>query len=274
MKKMDHSDESILPNFLIVGTQKAGTSSLFDILNQHSQIYLPPVKEVHFFDRDEVFIKGKAFYANYFSEAGKAKAVGEASPSYLFLPEVPGRIRQTLGDDVKIIIILRNPANRALSHYKMLFEMGLETRSLEEVLEDNLQSIRTSLNYDKATSYLDRGMYAFQLENYFRIFPRENIRIYLFEEDFVEMRKNMIHDIQDFLGLDFENVSTYFKSMPYVSPKNKQIDQMLNTAHPLNQFFKHVIPFKKLRIFIKYHFNKINQKLRYKILILAPSEIN
>jgi len=259
-----------LPNFLIVGAQKAGTTSLFEILNQHSQIYLPPKKEIHFFDVDESYAKGKSFYSNFFSEAGKAQAVGEASPSYLFLPEVPQRIFDTLGKDVKIIIVLRNPADRAFSQYKMLAAIGKEKRRLDEVLQYNMEQIKKSLNFDKLTSYLDRGMYAFQIENYFRVFPKENIRIYLFEEDFLDKRKQMIIDLQTFLGVETENISTYIKALPYNINKSKNVDEMLNTAHPVNQFFKRLIPSKKLRVFLKYHLNQMNSKNAFENLDLGP----
>jgi len=226
-----------LPNFLIVGAQKAGTTSLFDILNQHSQIHLPQEKEIHFFDVDKSYEKGKAFYSSFFSEAGNALAVGETSPSYLFLPKVPRRILDSLGKDVKIIIVLRNPADRAFSQYKMLAAMGREKRGLDEVLQYNMEQIEKSLNFDKHTSYLDRGMYAVQIENYFSVFPKQNIRIYLFEEDFLENRKQMILDIQQFLGVEAENINTSIKALPYNKTKSKKMDVVLNMAHPLNRFF-------------------------------------
>lgn len=259
-----------LPNFLIVGAQKTGTTSLFDILNQHSQIYLPQQKEIHFFDVDESYAKGKSFYSSFFSEAGNAIAVGEASPSYLFLPNVPERIFETLGSSVKIIIVLRNPADRAFSQYKMLAAMGHEKRGLDEVLQYNLEQIRKALNFDKRTSYLDRGMYAFQIENYFRVFPKENIRVYLFEEDFLDNRKQMIYDLQAFLGVETENISTYIKAIPYSISKSEEMNKVLNTAHPLNQFFKRLIPSKKLRVFLKYHLNQINSKNAFENLDIEP----
>lgn len=247
-----------LPNFLVVGA--AGTTSLFEILNQHSQIYLPPQKGIHFFDVDGGFEKGKAFYSSFFSDAGNAIAVGEASPSYLFLPKVPERILKTLGNDVKIIIVLRNPADRAFSQYKMQAAMGREKRGLDEVLQYNLDQIKKALNFDKQTSYLDRGMYAFQIENYFRVFPKENIRICLFEEDFLDNRKRMILDIQQFLGVEVENISTLIKTLPFNGTKSNNMDKALNTGHPIHQFFKRLVPSKKLRMFFKYHLNHTNSK--------------
>lgn len=256
--KNDRKGCLILPNFLIVGTMKAGTTSLFDILNQHSQIYLPPQKELHFFDHDDQVNKGLEFYAQYFKDAGNTKAIGEASPSYLFYPEVAARIYTMLGEKMRIIVLLRNPAERAFSHYKMMLANGFEKRSFTEAITTNLQSLQKGINFDRVTSYLDRGFYAAQLRNYNQFFPKENIKIVLFEEDFAENRKRTIRQIQKFLGVDYENVVVSIKTMPTGKMRSANLDQVLNTAHPVNQFFKKMIPSKKVRKWIKYWLNEAN----------------
>lgn len=250
---------SVLPNFLIVGAQKAGTTSLLSILKNHSQIYLHPKKELHFFDRDSDYEDGVKFYASYFRNTGSAKAIGEATPAYLFLPEIPGRIVETIGSEIKIIAILRNPADRAFSQYRMLVNMGLEKRTLEEAFLFNLNRIRNQgITYEKETSYLDRGLYSVQLENYFKTFPREQVRVFLFEEDFLKHPSTMIRDIQEFLEVDFEELNTMIRDIPAKRVKNEKLDHVLNTAHPLNQFFKMAIPSKKIRAFIKLKVNGLN----------------
>jgi hypothetical protein len=249
-----------LPGFLIVGAQKAGTTSLFDILNQHSHIYLPPEKELHFFDYKTEVDKGPVHYANYFSEAGEAKAVGEATPLYLFYPEVASLIRSVLGQKIKIIILLRNPAERAFSHYKMMFAEGYEKRPFQLAITDNISRLSIGISFDRITSYLDRSLYTFQLKKYFDLFPKENIRIVLFEEDFVENRKATIAEIQQFLGVDHEELSVHIKSYPTAKPRSKLANRLLNTAHPVNQFVKKLIPSKKLRMLVKYRLNEANSR--------------
>lgn len=250
---------SVLPNFLIVGAQKSGTSSLYSMLKQHSQIYLHPKKELHFFDVDADYEDGVSFYASYFRDTGQAKAIGEATPAYFFLPEVPDRIANTLGKDVKIIAILRNPAERAFSQYRMLVNLGLEKRSLDRVLEDNLNRLnRQGLTFEKETSYLDRGFYSVQIENYLKVFPAKNIRIFLFEEDFLKGTPKMLREIQEFLEVDHEELNTLVKETPARQVKNQKMDQVLNSAHPLNQFVKKAIPSKRIRAFIKFKMNSIN----------------
>jgi hypothetical protein len=250
---------SVLPNFLIVGAQKAGTTSLYSILKQHSQIYMHPKKELHFFDRDSDYEDGVNFYASYFRNTGEASAVGEATPAYLFLPEIPGRIVETLGGEMKIIAILRNPVDRAFSQFRMLANMGLEKRSLEEAFSFNLNRLRNQgITFEKETSYLDRGLYSVQIENYFRFFSKEQIRIFLFEDDFLNNTSKMISDIQEFLEVDVEELNTMVREIPARRVKNDRVDQMLNTAHPVNQFLKKVIPSKKLRAFVKLKMNGLN----------------
>ncbi|NCC73657.1 MAG: sulfotransferase [Sphingobacteriia bacterium] len=277
MMKNDRKGCLILPNFLIVGTMKAGTTSLFDILNQHSQIYLPPQKELHFFDHDDQVNKGLEFYAQYFKDAGNAKAIGEASPSYLFYPEVAARIYTMLGEKMRIIVLLRNPAERAFSHYKMMLANGFEKRSFTEAITTNLQSLQKGINFDRVTSYLDRGFYASQLRNYNQFFPKENIKIVLFEEDFAENRKRTIRQIQKFLGVDYEDVVVSIKTMPTAKMRSANFDRVLNTAHPVNQFFKKMIPSKKVRKWIKYWLNEANNSElipRDELEALKPKLIN
>jgi len=249
-----------LPNFLIVGAQKAATSSIFDILNQHSEIYLPPEKEVHFFDYPEKIKQGIGYYARYFQHAGNAKAIGEASPSYLFYPEVSKQIKHILGTDLKIIILLRDPADRAFSHYKMMYMNGHEKRPFSTVIDENLKSLQHRINFDRVTSYLDRSLYAFQIKNYMDIFPPENLKFILFEEDFVQTRKKTILEVQQFLGVTEEDISVNIKTFPTVIRRSNKVDTILNTGNTINQFFKRIIPSKNIRMLTKYYMNEINSK--------------
>ena len=251
---------SVLPNFLMIGAQKSGTTSLFDILKQHSRIYLHPKKELHFFDVDQDYEDGVNFYASYFRDTGNAAAIGEATPIYLYLPHVPGRIKETLGSEIRLIAILRNPADRAFSQYKMMVNKGLEKRSMPEAFEANASRLKDGFSQDIITTYLDRGFYSFQIENYFNTFPQENIRVYLFEEDFLDNRKEMIRDIQGFLEVDYEDLTTYVKSVPDAKVKSGYFDKVLNSPHPVNQFFKRVIPSEKTRARLKYRMNSLNAK--------------
>ena len=104
--------ERRLPDFLIIGAQKCGTSSMFAYLNQHPQMKLPDVKEIHFFDLN--YSNGLDWYTSHFPPASLSHRMvtGEASPYYLFHPHVPERVRLHC-PDVKLVVMLRNPVDRA-----------------------------------------------------------------------------------------------------------------------------------------------------------------
>lgn len=123
------------PSFLIIGTQKGGTTSLFSWMLQHPQIKGPLVKEVGFFDRD--YDKGARYYSGFFpvAEPGASWICGEATPSYMFFPEVAQRVFDTLGPGVRLIALLRDPVARTLSHYFHERRLGYESLSLIDALK-------------------------------------------------------------------------------------------------------------------------------------------
>lgn len=174
------------PSFLIIGTQKGGTTSLYHYLTQHPNVKAAAVKEVHYFD--EQFDQGFDWYMRHFPSGLTASDItGEASPYYLFHPQTPGRVHQML-PDIKLIVLLRDPVRRAYSHYQMMVRRGLEHLPFQEALQE--ESARVDAEYDRMTqdpgyssancsnfSYLKRGLYAEQLERWFQYFPREKFLI-------------------------------------------------------------------------------------------------
>src|SRR5215213_1565056 len=120
-----------LPNFIIIGAQRGGTTSLYRYLTEHPSIGAAYRKEVHFFDRH--FDKGMAWYLAHFPARGEFPIVGEASPFYLFHPAVPGRIHAAV-PQARFIALLRNPIDRAYSQYHMKSRHDLETLSFEDAL--------------------------------------------------------------------------------------------------------------------------------------------
>lgn len=191
----------LLPDFIIIGAQRGGTTSLYTYLGQHPQITLAAIKEIHFFDNN--FRKGVAWYRTQFPsliEKSIAKNIGkqnfitgEASPYYLFHPHVPERVAQVV-PGAKLIMLLRNPVDRAYSHYYHEVELGHEKLSFEEALAQ--EEARTheecarivadkryrSYNHQHYT-YLSRGIYANQLQRWLNLFPREQILV-IKSEDF------------------------------------------------------------------------------------------
>jgi hypothetical protein len=188
-----------LPNFLCIGVQKAGTTLLYEILRQHPQIFLPQVKEVHFFDIDENFNKGIEWYQQHFYGSEDYKLVGDVTPAYIFFEHVPERIKQILGPEIKLLIMLRNPVDRAYSHYWMSFRRGYEGLSFEKAIAKEGSRIKDGYLTRHRFSYISRGFYAKQLKTYLSFFPGQNINIVIFEQ-FTTNMKVHIEELLDFLG--------------------------------------------------------------------------
>lgn len=210
-----------LPDFIIVGAAKAGTTSLYFYLSSHPKIYPATKKEVHYFDLN--FPRGEHWYRRHFPPALRLKLegaiTGEASPYYLYHPHVPGRIAHAL-PDVKLIVCLRNPVDRALSHYWHVVRAGNEPLAPEEALDMETESLRIGEekarliadgNYDSRAyrihSYLDRGIYADQIAAYQRYFPASQLLI-LKSEDLFADTQGTCDSVLDFLGLDHHPLPT------------------------------------------------------------------
>jgi len=174
------------PDFLIIGAQKGGTTSLYHYLTQHPDIRAASMKEIHYFD--EQFDRDFEWYKGHFPpDLSAGKITGEASPYYLFHPQTPRRVHNKL-PNAKLIVLLRNPIYRAYSHYQMIVSRGLEPLSFPEALqaeqgrvEDEYERMVQDPGYlgadCKQYSYLRRGLYAEQLERWYQYFPREQFLI-------------------------------------------------------------------------------------------------
>lgn len=198
-----------LPDYLIIGAQRGGTTSLHHALAMHPDVLPASVKEVHFFDKR--YHLGLNWYrARFPNRDHAAQRAGEASPYYLFHPLVPGRVQAHL-PGVKLIVLLRNPVDRALSHYHLAVQHGYENLPFVQALEreslrlaGEAETIRLDPTYHsrahQTISYQARGRYAEQLENWFAHFTREQFLI-LKSEDFYEEPARSYAEVLAFLGL-------------------------------------------------------------------------
>jgi hypothetical protein len=169
-----------LPDFLIVGAMRCGTTALARYLGAHPDVYMAPEKETHFFDRH--FDRGTSWYASRFARAGSAAAVGEATQSYIYDPEALPRIADVL-PDAKLIAILRDPVDRAYSHYWLNRARGLERLSFPEAIAEEPRRLRSGSRRDRLVfSYIDRGRYLEQLNRICDLYPRSDLEIVIFEE--------------------------------------------------------------------------------------------
>ena len=249
-----------LPNSLCVGAQKAGTTTLHDILNQHPDIYLPASKEAHFFDTDENYEKGLDWWVDtFFSAHNDEKVLGAMTPEYLAYEEVPERIASTLGRDIKIIIILRNPVSRAYSHYLMSKRRGYEDESFEKAIALESERIQKGDFERSHFSYISRGKYYEQVKRYMDIFPKENILILRFEEDFLKNREETITKVLDFLDLAYMPLVVDMKSNKATQPKFKAISKLIYGDNVLKKVLRTFVKSSKIKVTINQFIDKLNQ---------------
>ena len=193
-----------LPDFLIIGTQRGGTTALYHYLKSHPSIVPAAISDTHFFDKK--YSKGLRWYQAHFptmwekafaQQVRKSPLVtGEASSSYLFYPHAPHRVAEVL-PHTKLIVLLRNPVDRAYSQYYHAAELGHETLSFEEAIRDEeertaqeREKILKDEQYESHTythrSYLTRGIYVDQLQAWMCVFPGEQLLILKSEEFYAD----------------------------------------------------------------------------------------
>lgn len=245
-----------LPNFLIIGAMKSGTTSLYNYLKQHPEIYMSPVKEPRFFALEmepkppgPVRQPGPGFsevrdleiYQSLFDGVTTETAYGEASPLYIYHPTAPERIHHHI-PDVKIIAILRNPTERAFSHYLHICRIGKEPiTNFAEAIATEPQRLKE--NWSELWHYRRRGRYGEQLQRYFDRFDRSQIRVYL-NEDLNTNPQAVFQDAFQFLGVDDQFVvnTTRRHNSAKKLPKNKVIHSFLTQQNPLKSLLKPLLP--------------------------------
>jgi len=249
----------MLPNFFIVGAPKAGTTSLYHYLDQHPQIYMSPIKEPCYFASElrpenyaeeiqpwitgqmaslRTYLDGpmteKRFgglisdlgdYQRLFRDAKGAHAIGEASVCYLWSPTAAQSIAAKI-PDAKIVMILRNPVERAFSQYMHAVNLGATRRTFREQIEASLRE--RDRTFGKIYPFLEFGLYHAQVKRYLDRFPRERIKIYLYEK-----YREMLPDLFRFLDVDasFSPAQSQRRLQPRI-PKYPSLSPRLNRFLP------------------------------------------
>ena len=258
-----------MPNFLIIGAMKSGTTALYYYLEQHPQIYMSPVKEPNFFcsgDRESwesESVKRIGAYQYLFRGVSDEKAIGEVSHCYLYEPQALARIRQHL-PDAKLVAILRNPVDRAYSHFLHMVRSGTEP------LTDFAQALReeeTGAYQNRSLQdYVGRGRYYAQLKRYFDAFDRKQLKVYLYE-DLTNAPVDTLQDTFRFLGVDDSfvpdvslrrNVSGY--------PKYKTLDSFLRRPSSVKDALKVYLPAR-----LRWRLSKAFDDLKTRNLVHPPA---
>jgi hypothetical protein len=206
-----------LPSFLVVGAAKSGTTALHHCLRQHPQVFMSRIKETNFFALDgtpsrfggpraEILntdaVWRFADYARLFEVAADEHAVGEVCPRYLFTPGTAARIARRL-PDVRIVAVLRHPAERAFSSFCMYKRDGFEpAATFDEAIADERRRVRENWAF---AIHMQYGFYGQQLQEYFDIFPRERILCLLYE-DFTADPRAFFGKLFEFIGVNHDFV--------------------------------------------------------------------
>ena len=253
-----------LPNFFCLGAAKSGTTTLYDILRQHPEIYIPNFKEPHFFDIPENFENGLDWYArNYYKKANK-KIIADFTPSYLFDENAPKRIFESLGKDMKFLVIFRNPVDRAYSHYLHSKRDNHEIEIFEEALElevSRLKKYKDQFDYLSYLrhSYLQQGLYAEMIDRYLQYFSLDNFLFIHFEDEFLQDRDLTIRNILDFLKVDNSILlNTDIRSNPSSKEKSRVLKKIIKKRGWWRKVIKFMVPSIQLRQIIRNRIQRIN----------------
>jgi len=235
-----------VPNFIIIGCQRCGTTSLYTYLAQHPQILTPIKKEMDFFSWH--FDRGIDWYLAHFPPmpSGEQFLTGEASPSYFDSREAPERL-YSLFPEAKLIVLLRNPVDRAISQFYRLTNLNWEARSLDRVISDEIERLNQNPEYiigEEPGNYLARGRYIEFIKNWRTFFPPEQLLI-LKSEDFYAGAATTVKQVLEFLDLPEYQLSEYQNANPgsyqpvnesvrdwlrdYFRPYNQQLEEYLST---------------------------------------------
>ena len=248
-----------LPNFFILGVQKAATSTIHAILQKDSQFNLPYKKETHFFS--ENYKKNLSWYLNQYSSRSSI-VKGEIDPSYIFHKDSPLNIKKYI-DSPKFIIVFRKPIERAYSHYLMSRSRGYEKKSFNESLLLEVERLSEINNFSYSHySYLLRGNYSEQIIRYKKTFPDSEF-LYMKYDDFInkETKIGFIKKIYNFLELDFnENLNIEIHKNKSYSSKNNFIRDLTHTDNSLRNILKKIIPTEYLRFKMINKIKKFNRK--------------
>jgi len=189
--------------FIVAGAQKSGTTALHYFLQKHPQIALPDRQEMHFFDDEEIFSATPVDYEllhRHFQPIRSSQRAGEITPSYLYWAPSMDRIRE-YNPRIKLIVLLRNPIDRAFAHWNMQRFKDREPLDFLEALKEEPRRIAQPLTIEsRRFSYIDRGFYSGQLERVFNLFPREQVKIVRFE-NFRDRKQETLDAIFDFVAV-------------------------------------------------------------------------
>lgn len=296
--------ETIKPNFFLVGAVKAGTTSLYEYLKQHPEIYFSPIKEPNYFSTDIktsefsntyrkntivdvdsyfrqtklpplqlAFVRKPEHYRRLFEDVSGEKAIGEASTSYLYSEIAATNIRK-YQPEARIIVIIRNPIDRVISHYQMALRYGHTKRSFREAVKKDWKTQQKGWGISEL--FIELGLYYRQLKRYFDAFDNKRIRVFLFE-DLINYPRETVLECQRFLGTEEILPEAFETFNPASIPKFKYLNKLI-TDSGMKNLIQKILPAKnqeqlKNLFFFEKAYNKITQKDKHFLVNIYKHDI-
>jgi hypothetical protein len=190
-------------DFILAGAQKSGTTALHYFLSRHRHINMGDQQEIHFFDNDAMFVSHVDYQQlhKHYRTLGPSTLAGDCTPSYMYYEPAAERI-WNYSPKIKLLIILRNPVDRAFAHWNMQRFRGREPLDFfDAVREEQTRIAGAPPSEARRFAYIDRGYYGRQLARLFQFFPREQVKIVKFE-DFTGKQRETLASVFSFLGLE------------------------------------------------------------------------
>lgn len=258
-----------LPNFLIVGAARSGTTALYNYLGQHPNVFMSPEKEPCFFTfarKKLAFKKGRypfivtdlKKYKKLFRKVSREKAIGEASTAYLYyFQDTIRNIYKLIPHyrDLKIVIILRNPVERAFSQYMFKVRQSKEPLDFNSAIEQEQQRMKSGYGFDYF--YVDRGFYYKQVKAYLSAF--RNVKIFLYEELLKDADK-LMEELFQFLDVESYPIDTQDRIYNTSGvPRNRIVSNLVNSENTFLYRLKAILP-APLKTQLKEIYLKYNTK--------------
>lgn len=234
-----------LPTAFCVGAQKAGTTTLSEIFKRHDQVFVPPKKEVHYFENKSNFIKGPDWYVNHFADAKLGQLVMDFTPDYLQSDVCANRIAELCGDDCKIIIALRHPVDRAFSQYNFYRRYDVEKApSFEQALEaDTVRSFSECQVWHDPKLYVLRSLYYDAINRFRNVFSPDNVLLLKFEDVMAPGgQTKAVNEITRFLGIDPMRVEADRRSNVTLAPPPGAKSLMYSALRQMREPLKRMAP--------------------------------
>jgi hypothetical protein len=258
---------SRFPNFLIIGAAKSGTYTLHTHFARHPEVFMCAAKEPHYFSFGAVsaqanstrrgpvhsYISSYQAYSALFADHGDAKMAGESSVSYLYVPGTAERIFD-YNPEMKLIVSLRNPVDRAYSSFNFAKSYGLEpSKTLAEGLEAEERRIHE--NGSILLRYRDLGLYSRHLARYYRVFPPDKIKVIIYEE-FVQNPVEVVRDLYEFIGVSpaFEPDPNLHSNATKRPDDDNPLHNFINGQHLVRSAVRRLLPLKarmQIREFVR-----------------------